>query len=207
MPADIFTHEQQAQTGPIKPGGVRCPGRAIDILRLCERSHGSRNVLRGKRNVGCGAGNGWTSVGQAPETAARRTYQPSAPRRKAVAPVGRQPHVQFDKQAYEKAQSSLATALERQPLLLGAVGVAMGAAVAGAFRMTATESETMGKLSDDLKSDFGVRTEAVAQSLREASCSPSAPVRQSEGRSSRKEDFWFIVAARSEDETEIRAAA
>ncbi|MBP1294240.1 hypothetical protein [Bradyrhizobium elkanii] len=72
-------------------------------------------------------------------------------------------------QAYEKAQSSLAAALERQPLLLGAVGVAIGAAVAGAFRVTALESETMGKLSDDFKNDLGVRTEAVAQSLREAS--------------------------------------
>jgi hypothetical protein len=73
------------------------------------------------------------------------------------------------KQAYEKAQSSLAAALERQPLLLGAVGIAIGAAVARAFPVTALETETMGKLSDDLKKDLGTRTEAVAQSLREAS--------------------------------------
>jgi hypothetical protein len=73
------------------------------------------------------------------------------------------------KQAYEKAQSSLASAFERQPLLLGAVGVAIGAAVAGAFQVTALESETMGPLSDDLKNDLGKRTEAVAQSVREAS--------------------------------------
>jgi hypothetical protein len=73
------------------------------------------------------------------------------------------------KQAYEKAQSSLAAALERQPLLLGAVGLAIGAAVAGAFKVTALESETMGKLSDDVKNDLGMRTEAVVQSLREAS--------------------------------------
>lgn len=31
-------------------------------------------------------------------------------------------------------------------------------------------------------------------------CSPSAPLRST----SRRENFWFIVAARSEDETEIR---
>lgn len=73
------------------------------------------------------------------------------------------------KKAYDKAESTLAAALERQPLLLGAVGIAIGAAVAGAFRVTTLESETMGKLSDDVKNDFGRRTEAVAQSLREAS--------------------------------------
>jgi uncharacterized protein YjbJ (UPF0337 family) len=73
------------------------------------------------------------------------------------------------KQAYEKAQSSLASAFERQPLLLGAVGVAIGAAVAGAFQVTALESDTMGPLSDDLKNDLRKRTEAVAQSVREAS--------------------------------------
>jgi hypothetical protein len=73
------------------------------------------------------------------------------------------------KQAYEKAQSSLAVTLERQPLLLGAVGLAIGAAVAGAFRVTVPETETMGKLSDDLKNDLRSRTEAVSQSLREAS--------------------------------------
>lgn len=73
------------------------------------------------------------------------------------------------KQTYEKARSSLAGAFERQPLLLGAVGIAIGSAVAGAFRVTALESETMGRLSDDVKNDFGRRTQAVAQSLREAS--------------------------------------
>jgi hypothetical protein len=73
------------------------------------------------------------------------------------------------KQAYEKAQSSLADMLERQPLLLGAVGVAIGAAVAGTFRVTDLENETIGKFSDDLKDDLGTRTEAVARSLREAS--------------------------------------
>ncbi|MDI3562465.1 hypothetical protein [Bradyrhizobium sp. Arg816] len=73
------------------------------------------------------------------------------------------------KQTYEKARSSLAGAFERQPLLLGAVGIAIGSAVAGAFRVTALESETMGRLSDDVKNDFGRRTQALAQSLREAS--------------------------------------
>jgi hypothetical protein len=71
--------------------------------------------------------------------------------------------------AYEKAQSSLADALERQPLLLGAVGLAIGAAVAGAFRISDLENQVVGKLSDEVKSDLNSRTDAVTQSVREAS--------------------------------------
>ena len=68
-----------------------------------------------------------------------------------------------------KAQSSLADMLERQPLVLGAIGLAIGAAVAGAFRTTDLENEWIGDLSDDVKADLNTRAGAVSQSLREAS--------------------------------------
>ncbi|MBR0831504.1 hypothetical protein JQ596_38965 [Bradyrhizobium manausense] len=73
------------------------------------------------------------------------------------------------KQSFEKAQSSLADALERQPLLIGVVGLAIGAAVAGVFRRSHLEDDLMGQFSDQVKADLGTRTEAVTQSLREAS--------------------------------------
>ena len=38
------------------------------------------------------------------------------------------------KESLTKAQSTLADMLERQPLVLGAIGLAIGAAVSGAFR-------------------------------------------------------------------------
>jgi hypothetical protein len=65
--------------------------------------------------------------------------------------------------------SSLANLLDRQPLVLGAVGLAIGAAVAGAFQISDTENEWAGNLSDSVKADVSDRAEAVAQSLREAS--------------------------------------
>ena len=68
-----------------------------------------------------------------------------------------------------KAQSSLADMLERQPLVLGAIGLAIGAAVAGAFRTSDLENEWIGDLSDDVKADLNTRAGAVSQSLREAS--------------------------------------
>ena len=43
------------------------------------------------------------------------------------------------------AQQRLAEGLERQPLLLGALGIAIGAGIASAFPSTALESELMGK--------------------------------------------------------------
>lgn len=72
-------------------------------------------------------------------------------------------------EAFTKAQSSLADMLERQPLVLGAVGLAIGAVIAGAFRTSTLENEWVGELSDDVKADLNTRVGAMSQSLREAS--------------------------------------
>ena len=72
------------------------------------------------------------------------------------------------RQAYGKAQSSLAEALERQPLLLGAIGLAIGAMAAGAFESSRTEKEWLGPLSEDLKSRAQRRGGALSKSLKEA---------------------------------------
>jgi hypothetical protein len=73
------------------------------------------------------------------------------------------------KESLAKAQSSLGDMLERQPLVLGAIGLAIGAAVAGAFRTSDVENKWIGDLSDDVKADLNTRAGAVSQSLREAS--------------------------------------
>jgi hypothetical protein len=73
------------------------------------------------------------------------------------------------KEAFTKAQTSLADMLERQPLVLGAIGLVIGATVAGAFRTSDLENEWIGELSDDVKADLNTRAGAVSQSLREAS--------------------------------------
>ena len=80
------------------------------------------------------------------------------------------------KEAFAKAQSSLAGVLDRQPLALGAVGLAIGATVAGAFRTSDLENEWVGELSDDMKADLNTRVGAVSQSLREASDTLKAEV-------------------------------
>jgi len=68
-----------------------------------------------------------------------------------------------------QAQSSLSDRLERQPLVLGAVGLAIGATVAGALAKSRLEDGWVGDLSDSLKADLSTRAGAVSQSVREAS--------------------------------------
>ena len=68
----------------------------------------------------------------------------------------------------EALSSSLSDLLERQPLVLGAVGLAIGAAVASAFRSLDLENEMVGKYSDCVKQDLTERAGAVSQSLSEA---------------------------------------
>ena len=72
-----------------------------------------------------------------------------------------------DRQTLEWARSSLSDILERQPLVVGAIGLAIGAAVAGAFQTSEIENEWAGELSDTVKEDLTTRAEAVAKSVRE----------------------------------------
>jgi gas vesicle protein len=67
-----------------------------------------------------------------------------------------------------RAQSSLADLLERQPLVLGAIGLAVGVAVAGAFQSSDLENEWVGEYSDSVKGELNERAGAVSQSVREA---------------------------------------
>ena len=73
------------------------------------------------------------------------------------------------KETLRQAQSSLSDLLERQPLVLGAVGLAIGATVAGALAKSSLEDEWVGNLSDGMKADLKERAGAVSQSIREAS--------------------------------------
>ncbi|MET4222033.1 hypothetical protein ABIB00_007269 [Bradyrhizobium sp. LB14.3] len=79
-------------------------------------------------------------------------------------------------EAVSKAKSSLSDVFEKQPLVLGVVGLAIGAAIAGASRTTDIENEYVGKTSDDVKTDLKTRVGAVSQALRESSESLLAEV-------------------------------
>ena len=84
--------------------------------------------------------------------------------RESAANLGRVPR----KEVFATARSSLTELLERQPLVLGAIGLAIGAATAAAFHTSDTENEWLGQMSDDVKADLSSRADAVSQSVREA---------------------------------------
>lgn len=73
------------------------------------------------------------------------------------------------KEVLTKTQSMLTDVFERQPLILGAIGLAIGAAVAGAFRASNFESEWIGEFSDGVKDNLNARVGTVSRSLSEAS--------------------------------------
>jgi len=73
------------------------------------------------------------------------------------------------KDAFTRAQSSLGEMLERQPLVLGVIGLAIGAAVAGALQASDLENEWVGEFSDDVKAELSTRAGAVSERLHEAS--------------------------------------
>jgi hypothetical protein len=73
------------------------------------------------------------------------------------------------RETLKQAQSSLSDLLERQPLVIGAVGLAIGATVAGALAKSTLEDDLVGNWSDGLKADLKERVDAVSQSVREAS--------------------------------------
>jgi len=82
--------------------------------------------------------------------------------------IGQLDEILPGKETFTRAQSSLTDLLERQPLVLGAIGLAVGAAVAGAFRASDLENEWVGGYSDSVKEDLSERAGAVSQSVREA---------------------------------------
>jgi hypothetical protein len=53
-----------------------------------------------------------------------------------------------------QTQSTLSDLLERHPLVLGAIGLAVGTAVAGAIKASDLENEWVGEFSDNVKADL-----------------------------------------------------
>jgi hypothetical protein len=125
-----------------------------------EASHGINETVSNAKTAASDAMSG------AAETISERFEEGMAGAREMFDRVGR---ALPRKETLRQAQSSLSDLLERQPLVLGAVGLAIGATVAGALAKSSLEDEWVGDLSDGLKADLKERAGAVSQSVREAS--------------------------------------
>jgi hypothetical protein len=123
----------------------------------------SRGINETVRNAGTAASD---ALSGAAETISERFDEGIAGAREMFDRVG---EALPRKETLRQAQSSLSDLLERQPLVLGAVGLAIGATVAGALAKSSVEDGWVGELSDSLKADLNARAGAVSQSVREAS--------------------------------------
>ena len=123
-----------------------------------EASYGINETVRNARTAASDAMSG------AAETMSERFDEGVAGAREMFDRVGQ---ALPKKETLRQAQSSLSDLLERQPLVLGAVGLAIGGTVAGALAKSSLEDEWVGNLSDGLKTDLKERAGAVSQSVRE----------------------------------------
>ena len=130
-----------------------------------EASRGVNQTMRNARTAASDAMSGAAeTMSGAAETMGERFDEGVAGAREMFDRLGR---ALPSKDAIRQAQSSLSDLLERQPLVLGAVGLAIGATVAGALASSRLEDEWVGNMSDSLKEDLKERAGAVSQSVRE----------------------------------------
>jgi hypothetical protein len=87
---------------------------------------------------------------------------------------------------YSSAQSALTDLLERQPLVLGAIGIAIGAGVANAIGKTSVENEWAGSLSDEFKDAVKGRAEHVAETAKRAGGDVASEFRAAAGEAADK---------------------
>lgn len=87
---------------------------------------------------------------------------------------------------YVSAESTLTNLFERQPLVLGTIGFAIGAGVASAFASTALENEWAGPLSDDVKDAVKERAEHVAEATHRAAGEAGSEFRAAAGDAAEK---------------------
>jgi len=129
-----------------------------------EASRGVNQTMRNARTAASDAMSGAAeTMSGAAETMGERFDEGIAGAREMFDRLGRA----LPNDAIRQAQSSLSDLLERQPLVLGAVGLAIGATMAGALAGSRLENEWVGNMSDSLKEDLKERAGAVSQSVRE----------------------------------------
>lgn len=69
---------------------------------------------------------------------------------------------------YERARRTVANLFDEQPLVMGALGVAIGAAIGAALPSTRTEDEMLGEASDDLVDSAKASADEYARRARDS---------------------------------------
>ena len=132
-------------------------GRAADAATDMARSM--------MRNASDTAATGSAAIRERVVGTAERTEDMVGQGKDALRAANPMPQLQ---QGYADAKSALTDLLDRQPLVLGAIGLAIGAGVANAIASTALENEWIGSTSDEVKETVKGRAEQVAETAQRA---------------------------------------
>lgn len=79
----------------------------------------------------------------------------------------------------DRARDSLLSALDREPLVIGALGLAVGAAIGAMLPSTRIEDETFGDARDELKDEAGRRLKRGYESAKDVAAESYAAARSS----------------------------
>ena len=134
-------------------GAVGSAGSAVGQAMNSGAAYAANAARQAGQTMSAGAGNVSSKVREA-ASSAYDTLSSSADA--AVQDVGQQfnqaSRMSASGQDFRmKVQQNLSATLERQPLLLGAIGVAIGAGIASAFPSTKIEQEMMGEAGSAVK--------------------------------------------------------
>jgi hypothetical protein len=132
-------------------------GRAADAAADAARSM--------MRSVGDAASTGTASVKDRMAGSFERSADTFNQGTDAVRSANPLPQIQ---RGYAGVQSALTDLLDRQPLVVGAIGLAIGACCANALASTAFENEWAGSVSDEVKEAVKGRAELVTETAKRA---------------------------------------
>ncbi len=158
-----------AATAPLADIGAKSAVERAQIHeQSADRSGNRPRIIAARRHIGCARPRArHQRLHPAPQTRSKIGSEKGLLTRRES--LSKAAEALPPKETMAKVQSSLSDLLERQPLVLGAIGLAVGVAVAGAFTASDLENEWVGEVSDRVKEDLKARAGAVSQSAREAS--------------------------------------
>lgn len=105
-----------------------------------------------------------------------------------------------------KVRNGVSTIVEEQPLVLGAVGLAIGAAMAAAFPSTRVEDKIAGSFSDDMKNEIRNAASQTAESATNVATRAFDSAYREGERAARDEGLMAPSESASEDTSDRRGA-
>lgn len=158
--ADVGMSQASRAAGAIADAGARVAETAADATDNVMNTAG-RYASAMRDRAGDAAGRVGDAAGSASDAIGQRTRDFAATGGNSYQSI-RDAMPQL-RDGYANARSALTELLERQPLALGAIGLALGACIASAAPATSVEKEWIGPLGDEVTGEIKQRAANLAE--------------------------------------------